>query len=517
MSTQRPGSTLARRQRFMVIGASLLALFLGALDALIISAAMPSVVADLGGLHLYSWVYSAYFLSRAVSLPIAGKLADLYPIRRLFMVAVGTFLVASAAAGCAWHMTSLIVARVVQGVGAGAIFALVYTVLADISVPESRGRTLSLASSTWGIASVLGPTLGGVIVTYFSWRWVFFINIPLGMACLWGIGVHLVDIRPKGKAVSLDLWGVAALTTTILAFLFLLMTGGRDYPWLSPRSIALFVMSIVGLYTFVRVEQKAKDPILSIGFFKNPSFSTGNGAIFLSSFAIFSLFAFAPLFIQGAQGRSPMQVGMAMLSLSLGWSLGSMALGQVIDRVGLKPCAVTGAVFLIIGCVMTLTFTAASSIGYIFCSFFIVGIGMGFVSLATLMAVQSGLDQRDLGVATSSNQFARTLGGTVGVGVCGGLVASRFSSLTATIRESGIAHRLPGSLSENGLGEIGQLFDPDVQAIMPPELKQIIQETVTQGVGDVFWAVTASAVICLGVCLLLPHKPHSGIKKMAKG
>jgi EmrB/QacA subfamily drug resistance transporter len=434
-------------------------------------------------------------------------LADLFPIRRLFVMAVGSFLAASAVAGGAWNMSSLIAARVVQGVGAGGIFALVYTVLADIAVPESRGRTLSLASSTWGIASVLGPTIGGIIVTYFSWRWVFFINIPLGMACLWGIGRYLVDIRPKNRNVSLDWWGVATLTTTILTFLFLLMTAGRDYPWLSPKAVAIFALSSMGLYAFIKVEQKAVDPILSIGFFKNSSFSTGNGAIFLSSFTIFSLFAFAPIFIQGAQGRSPMQVGMAMLSLSLGWSLGSMALGQFIDRVGLKPCAMAGGVFLIVGCAMTLTFTAASTIGFIFSSFFIVGTGMGFVSLATLIAVQTGLDRSDLGVATSSHQFARTLGGTVGVGVCGGLVANRFSSLTETIRASGITSRLPGSMAENGLGDIGQLFDPELQAVMPPDLKQVIQKTVTHGVEDVFLAVTVSAVLCLVVCLLLPHKP----------
>lgn len=491
----------------MVIGASMVALFLGALDALIISAAMPSVVADLGGLHLYSWVYSAYFLSRAVSLPVAGKLADLYNTRNLFMVSVGTFLVASAAAGCAWNMTVLIMARVVQGVGAGSIFALVYTVLADISVPENRGRTLSLASFTWGIASVLGPTLGGVIVTYFSWRWIFFINIPLGIACLWGIGSHLIEVRPKTKEVSLDLWGVASLTTTILSFLFLLMTGGRIYPWLSPRMMALLLLSIAGLIAFICVERRAKDPILSIAFFKKRSFSTGNGAIFLSSFTIFSLFAFAPLFIQGAQQKSPMQVGMAMLSLSLGWSLGSVALGQVIDRLGRKSCAVVGAVCLIIGCVMTLAFTAESTATYIFSSFFIVGVGMGFVALSTLMVVQSGLDRRDLGVATSSNQFARTLGGTVGVGICGGLVANRFSDLAKTVQESGIIDGLPVRMNENSFGEIGQLFSPEVQAAMPPDLRQILQETVTHGVGDVFWTVTVAAMLCLLLCMLLPRDP----------
>lgn len=500
---------LARRQRMTVIGAALLALFLGALDALIISAAMPSVVADLGGLHLYSWVYSAYFLSRAVSLPVVGKLADMYHIRNLFMAAVGTFLVASAAAGFAWNMTALVVARVIQGIGAGGIFALVYTVLAEISEPQNRGRTLSLASSIWGIASVLGPTLGGAIVTFFSWRWVFFINIPLGIACLWGIGVHLVDTRPKNRSVSLDLGGAAVLTTTILSLLFLLMSGGREYPWQSAQALALLLLTLAGLIAFVWIERRAKDPILSIRFFKNPNFSLGNGANFMSSFAIFSLFAYAPLFIQGAQGRSPMQVGMAMLSLSLGWSLGSMALGQVIDRAGRKPCAVAGAAILILGCAMTLTFTSASSTLYIFCSFFIVGVGMGFVGLSTLMVVQTGLGRRDLGVATSSNQFARTLGGTVGVGICGGLVAGRFEKLTAALKESDLIRNLPDQLAENGLGEISQLFSPDVQALMPEDLIIAIREAVTQGVGSVFWTVTAGAVLCLLLCLLLPREASS--------
>ncbi len=511
MDEESQGEMLTRRQRITVIGAALLALFLGALDALIISAAMPSVVADLGGLHLYSWVYSAYFLSRAVSLPVVGKMADMYQNRSLFLAAVGIFLAASAAAGFAWNMTVLIIARVVQGVGAGGIFALVYTVLADISEPRNRGRTLSLASSIWGIASVLGPTLGGAIVTFFSWRWVFFINIPLGIACLWGIGVHLVDTRPKNRSVSLDLGGAAVLTTTILAFLFLLMSGGRDYPWTSVQAVSLLLLSIAGLITFIRVERRAKDPILSIHFFKNRSFSMGNGANFMSSFAIFSLFAYAPLFIQGAQGRSPMQVGLAMLSLSLGWSLGSIALGQVIDRVGRKPCAVAGAVILILGCAMTLTFTSSSTTPYIFGCFFIVGVGMGFVGLATLMVVQSGLDRQDLGVATSSNQFARTLGGTVGVGICGGFVANRFGSLTTTIRESGLVDDIPDYLAEDGIGEIGRLFSPDVQALLPADLIHTIREAVTQGVGLVFWTVTAGAVLCLLLCLLLPKEDASDV------
>ena len=309
-------------QRITVIGAALLALFLGALDALVMSAAMPTIVADLGGLPLYSWVYSAYFLARAVSLPIFGKLADLFPNRHLFIIAIALFCLASAAAGCAVNMITLIGARVIQGIGAGGIFALVYIVLADVSSPATRGRTLSLASSIWGIASVLGPTLGGFIVTYFSWRWIFFINIPLGVISLWGIGTYLVDLRSKRKAISLDLLGVATLTTAILAFLFAFLLGGRSYAWTSPRILGLLGLSAVVFVVFIWAEKRARDPILPMQHFHNRAFSVGNAAVFLSSFAIFSMFAYAPLFIQGVQGKTPLQVGVAMLSLSLGWSVG---------------------------------------------------------------------------------------------------------------------------------------------------------------------------------------------------
>jgi len=195
----------------MVIAAALLALFLGALDALIMSAAMPTIVSELGGMQLYSWVYSAYFLARAVSLPVFGKLADLSKARSLFVFSIALFLVASVLAGMATSMEFLIVARVLQGIGAGGNFALVYIVLADVSSPENRGKTLSFASSIWGIASVLGPTLGGFIVTYFSWRWVFLINVPLALASLLGIGLYLVEVRPKKKRTALDIAGVLSL------------------------------------------------------------------------------------------------------------------------------------------------------------------------------------------------------------------------------------------------------------------------------------------------------------------
>lgn len=502
--------TLTPAQRMTIIGAALLALFLGALDALVMSAAMPTIVAELGGLQLYSWVYSAYFLARAVSLPIFGKLADLYRNRRLFMGAIVLFCLASAAAGCAVNMVSLIIARVVQGIGAGGIFALVYIVLADVAPPEKRGRTLSLASSIWGIASVLGPTLGGFMVTYFSWRWIFFINLPLGGLSLWGIGTYLVELRSKKADVSLDFLGVATLSTSILAFLFAFLLGGRTYPWISLPILGLLALFGIGTIAFILVEKRARDPILPMDFFRDRGFRTGNAAVFLSSFAIFSMFAYAPLFIQGVQGKSPMEVGVAMLSLSLGWSLGSIGLGQYIDRMGRKTAALGGAVCLVAGSAMALAFSPETGTLYSFTSFFVIGIGMGFVALATLLAVQSAVPAHALGVATSSNQFARTLGGTVGVGIGGSLIVARFGDLADAIRDQDFWAQLPAGVAEQGGHQLGELLRPDVLTALPPEIRAVVQESVGKGVTAVFWTVLAAAVLCLFLCWRLPQGGGSG-------
>ena len=251
------------------MSAALLALFLGALDALIMSAAMPTIVAELGGLHLYSWVYSTYLLSRAIALPVFGKLADLFRVKILFMISIGIFLIASVMAGLSLTMSFLIVCRVFQGIGSGGIFALVYIVLADITSKESRGKALSLASVIWGVASVLGPSLGGFIVTFFSWRWIFFINIPLSIISLIAIAIYLIELREKKKNVFFDFGGIFTLSTMILALLTTFLLGGRYYPCLSPQIIALFGISVISGILFYLAEKKAVEPIFPLSFFKN--------------------------------------------------------------------------------------------------------------------------------------------------------------------------------------------------------------------------------------------------------
>jgi len=500
---------VSRRIRFWVVCAALAALFLGALDALVMSAAMPSIIADLGGLEMYSWVYSAYFLARAVCLPIFGKLADLFDIKRLFIISITIFLASSLVAGAAPSMGILVSGRVFQGIGAAGIFALVYIVLSDIAPPGKRAKLLSLASSIWGIASVLGPTLGGFIVTYFSWRWIFFLNIPISLFSMALISVYLIEVREKKDRVTLDITGALTLSVSISSLLMLFMMGDGKTHWLSPASIGMMGIVIASGTGFYFSEKHAKDPILPLTFFKNPTFSTGNACVFLSSFAIFSLFAYAPLYIQGAQGRSPMQVGLAMIALSLGWSIGSFVLGQFFGRMEQKSASVLGALFLLSGAALTLTFDPVTTMSVCFWVFLLVGLGMGFVTLSTLLIVQGSVHISDLGVATSSHQFARTLGGAIGVGVAGGFVTARLSHEMKRLSLGGNLREIPTDLLDKFSRNIEHLFQPEIQAGIPVDLKNALQKAVGESVEAVFWIVLVISILCLLCCLSLPSSNRS--------
>jgi MFS family permease len=254
---------LARKDRFLVIGAALMALLLGALDTLVMGAAMPTIVANMGGLELYSWVFSVYLLSRAVAISIFGKLADLCSGKHLFGFTIAIFLAGSLVAGFSTSMVQLIIARVLQGAGAGAAFALVYILLADIAAPEKRGKMMSIASFVWGLASVLGPPMGGFIDNYWSRRWIYFINLPLGFFSFLGIYLYFKETRVKKRRAVLDLFGAATLTLTVLSLLTVFLMTGNHYRWLSLPIIGLLGISLAGGVAFYYAEKHAADRILA--------------------------------------------------------------------------------------------------------------------------------------------------------------------------------------------------------------------------------------------------------------
>ena len=487
--------------RGWIVFAALLALFLCALDTLVMTAAMPTVITELGGLDLYAWSYSSYFSARAVSLPVFGKLSDLFPTKNLTLFSIGLFIVGSVAAGASLSMGFLVASRLVQGIGAGGVFALVYVVLSDVSDPDKRAKTLSYAGSVWGIASLIGPTIGGFIVTWFSWRWIFYINLPLGLISMVWISRYFKEFRKKPEQIHLDWQGAFLLCTTILGLLFLFMNtngssdGNNLFFW------GLFAGTAVSGWLFYYVEQQSVSPILDLSFFKVPGFSFGNAIVFCASFSVFSLFAYTPLFLQGILNQTPLQISYVMLSLSLGWSLGSFFIGRVIHHTGQKLAAVLGGLIMVLGISVTLLFSKDTTMMLCFVVFMFVGLGMGFITLSTLIIVQDSLKQSDLGVATSFHQFSRTFGGTIGVSVCGGLLTARlvkgFQTAGGTI---------PETLLSNIQGNLEKLFSEQFQSLVPGGAQALLESALLE---SVFLMVLLASVIGLTLTIILPGRRHT--------
>ncbi len=489
----------------------MLALFLGALDALIVGAAMPTIVSDLGGLALYSWVFSSYMLARAVSLPIFGKLCDLFSSRSLYLISILIFLAGSLLAGIAGNMEQLILFRTIQGIGAGGTFALAYIVLSDLYPAEKRGKMMGLISFVWGISSILGPPVGGLLVAWLSWRWIFFINLPLGFVALIGIAVYLTDARAKKGGASIDFAGALALTISVTAMLSVFLVAGRDYPWISIETGVLFgVFAAAGVF-FYRAEKRAVEPILALEFFTRKQFSLANGAAFFSSFAIFSLSAFSPLFIQGVLGKDPAELGVAMVPLTLGWSTGAIACGQFVSTSREKAFSITGSFLLAAGSVLALIFSSPSVPLSLFSSILAVaGVGMGFVSVPTLLLVQKSLAEADLGVATSSQQFARTLGGTIGIGISGGFLSGSMSKSLGSLLDSTQGEAIAPLMSEKMNVHIEALLQPHFMAQLPSALQDVLRGFVNEGVAAVLWCSIAASLISLVLCLFLPGGEENG-------
>jgi MFS family permease len=314
-----------------------------------------------------------------------------------------------------------------------------------------------------------------------------------------------METREKRSKVSLDLLGVLTLSISIVALLSLFLVGGKDYAWDSPQIIVLLLLTILAGVGFVHCEKRAEDPILSLEFFRIRGFAIGNASVFMSSFAIFAFFAFAPIFIQGAQGKSPMQVGIALLSLSLGWSIGSIIFGQISNRLGAKTAAIMGAICLTAGCGLSLTFHTSTSMIFSFLVFQLVGLGMGFVALATLVIVQNSVEPTDLGVATASHQFMRTFGGTVGIGICGGLLMSRLTVTIDSLVNKGIGGGLPETVLNQSQKSIEDLLRPEFQALLPETERFLLQSSIASSVQFVFWVALFISLLCLAICFLLPE------------
>jgi predicted MFS family arabinose efflux permease len=298
------------------------------------------------------------------------------------------------------------------------------------------------------------------------------------------------------------------MTTTILSLLTVFLLAGRDYPWHSPQVIGLLAVAAGSGVGFYHAEKRAAEPLLPLEFFRIPDFSFGNAAVLMSSFSIFSLAAFTPLFVQGAMGRTPVALGIAMVFLSLGWSVGAVVCGRMVKHGREKIFSLMGALFMILGCALMVRFSSATTLAACSAALALAGGGMGFVSISTLLIVQNSIGSAHLGVATSSHQFTRTLGGTIGVGVCGSLMTAAFSgrldALAESVRHAGLTAAVSGQIRQN----YENFFKPEVQSLLSPELRHLLHESLGRSVITVFWIALAAAVACLAIGILLPGSVH---------
>jgi EmrB/QacA subfamily drug resistance transporter len=400
-------------RRWIVTTGLLLGNFLAALEATVVSTAMPTVVASLGGLHHYSWVFSAYLLTSTASVPLWGRLSDLYGRRRPYLAAIAIFLVGSMLAGVSQSMVQLILFRALQGLGAGGLIPLSLTIIGEIYTLAERTRMQAVLSSVWGVASVLGPLLGGIITDSISWRWVFFLNLPVGLVAALIVDRTLPE-HAHDDRVTVDWQGglLLFLSTTLLLVA------------LTEASLVWALVGVGCVAVFTRVERRAAHPILPFGLFRNRTVSVATAIGFLSGMTLFGALAFIPLLIQINTGGSATSAGQVLTPIYLMWVLASIVAARTILWSGVRVMTTLGVAAVFVAFSLLPWIAIGSSRAAVFADMGLMGTGLGLALLSLLLAVQHSVARRDLGVATSLNMFARTMGGAVGVAVMGAIVAA---------------------------------------------------------------------------------------------
>lgn len=403
----------------MVTIAMLVSILLVALDTTIVTTAMPHIVQQLSGLNLLSWVFAIYLLTSSVTTPIYGKLADLFGRKIVFIFGVTLFVVGSMVSGMAQTMQQLILFRGFQGLGAGAVMPLTFTIIADLYPGEERAKMQGVFSSVWGIAGLLGPLVGGLFVDHLSWRWIFYINVPIGIIAIFLVLSFLHETMIEKTKKTIDYWGAALFTISMGSLLFALMSGGQLYAWDSVEIISLFIVAVVFLIAFLVVENKAKEPMLPLSLFRIPVIAVSNAVGFVASGVLIGVNVYLPIWIQTLLGHSATSSGLTLMPMSFAWPLASTLAGRLMYRIGSKTTAVFGAVLIVAGSAWLLLVRTGSPYWYFVGVMIVIGFGMGCSFTPLTVLVQSAVGWNLRGAATASNTFSRSLGQTVGVAVFG--------------------------------------------------------------------------------------------------
>lgn len=514
-------------KRTLLITGLIIAMFFSALDGTIVGTAMPKIVGDLGGLSMMTWLTTAYLLTSTTIVPIAGKLADLLGRRIVYVSGLIIFMAASALCGMANNMTELIIFRGLQGIGGGIMMPMAMIVIGDLFTGKQRAKFQGVFGAIYGLASVIGPQIGGWIVDSLNWKWVFYINLPVGIIAVIFIARGLQGRQQTGP-INFDIAGIFTMIVGVVSLLLALSFGGKDYAWGSWQILGLFALALIGIVSFIIVESKAKEPILPMYLFKNRTFTFLNLIGFFMSIGMFGAITFVPFFMQGIVGVSASESGTIMTPMMISMIITSIIGGQLVYKVGIKPQIITGMLVMAGGFLLLTTLDLDTSKLIATSYMAIIGLGMGLVMPILTLALQESFSKEELGVVTSSSQFFRSIGGTFGITMLGAVMNARSGSLltdklvpyldSLPAQASSFAAQLKGMIDTNPQGLLQSLFSPDaikqIPAAFSSHIMPILKTSLMDSLHSVFY--TGLIFIAVGAVFTLFLKPIKLSNKKAE-